>query len=54
MISQNILALLHNQHLRCAAGNDVITYISAVIELRRFLPTILIGGHSNFWLIPKD
>ena len=29
-------ALLHNQHLQGVGGDDVITYISALVELRRF------------------
>jgi len=32
-ISRIFRALLHNQHLRGIAGNDVITYISTEFEL---------------------
>ena len=46
-------ALLQNHNLRGAAGNDVITDITVVFEIRRFPPIILIGGHFNFWSIPK-
>ena len=45
--------LLQNLQSEGIAGDDVITYISAVFELRRFLPVILLGGHFNFWSLPK-
>ena len=45
--------LLHNHNLEGIAWDDVITYISAMVELRRFLPVILMGGHFNFWSLPK-
>ena len=31
-LSMIFWALLHNQHLRGAAGNDVINYISTLVE----------------------
>ena len=42
----NSYLLLHNHNLRGAPGDDVITYISVVFELRRFHPIILMGGIS--------
>ena len=45
--------LLHNLHLKRLSGDDVITYISVVFELMRFLPVIQMGGHFNFWSFPK-
>ena len=47
-------ALLHNLHLRRLSGDDVITYISVVFELRRFLSAVLRERLFNFGSIVKN
>ena len=46
--------LLHNLHLRRLSGDDVITYISVVFELRRFLSAVLRERLFNFGSIERN
>lgn len=48
LISLIFKTMLHNQHLKGVGKDDEVTYISMLVELRRFFPVILIGGYFNF------
>jgi len=53
LFSMFFWALLHSLQSGGIVKFEEISCISAVFELRRFLPVILMGGHFNFWSLPK-